>query len=88
MAKRIASALIIVETKEGVNILNQTLSDFSAVIIGRQGIPLRDYGISVISLVLEGTTDQINALAGKLGNIPGVSTKTVFSKIELSTDIE
>lgn len=87
MAKRIASALIIVEDKEGVESLNHALSGYADIIIGRQGIPLREYGINVISVVLEGTTDQINALAGKLGKIAGISAKTLFSKIETDTAV-
>lgn len=85
MAKRIASALIIVEDKESVESLNHVLSGYADIIIGRQGIPLREYGIYVISVVLEGTSDEINALAGRLGKIAGISAKTVFSKTEIDT---
>ena len=37
------------------------------MIIGRQGIPLRERSINVISLVLEGDTDRMGSLTGKLG---------------------
>jgi putative iron-only hydrogenase system regulator len=49
------------------------------MILGRQGIPLRDRSTSVISLVLEGNTDLIGSLTGKLGRLPGVKVKSVLA---------
>ena len=37
-------------------------------------------GISIISLVIEGTTDKINALTGKIGRLDGVEVKSILSK--------
>ena len=37
-------------------------------------------GVSVISLVLDATPDEISALTGKLGKIKAVSVKAVMSK--------
>jgi len=80
MEKRIGAVIILVKEKDHVQQLNSLLSIHSSVIIGRQGIPLREKGISVISLVLEGTTDEINALTGQLGRVKGISVKTVMAK--------
>jgi putative iron-only hydrogenase system regulator len=44
------------------------------------GIPYRERELSVISLVLDATPDEISALTGKLGKIKAVSVKAVMSK--------
>ena len=60
--------------------LNSILHDHADIIIGRLGVPLKERKISVISLIVEGTTDQIGALTGKIGNLPGVNVKSALSK--------
>ncbi len=82
MEKRIGAAIILVDSKEHVDAMNNILSMHSSIIIARQGIPLRDKGVSVISLILEGTNDQISTLTGKIGRVKGVQVKTVLTKYE------
>jgi len=43
------------------------------------GIPYHERQVSVISLIVDGTTDQIGALTGKLGNLPGVTVKSALT---------
>ena len=45
------------------------------------GIPDREKGISIISIVLDAPDNVISSLSGKIGMLPGVSTKTVYSKV-------
>lgn len=78
MEKRIGSALIIVEDNSEVSLLNQLLSRHAQIIISRQGIPLREKKISLISLVLEGNTDEIGALTGQLGRLKSVRVKSLL----------
>ncbi len=80
MEKRIGAALILIENKKSVEILNTILSQHSPIILGRQGIPLRDRGINIISLVMEGTTDEINSLTGNLGRLEGIQVKSVLAR--------
>ena len=56
------------------------MSEYSELILGRQGIPLRDRGINMISLVVEGNTDQISALTGKIGKLEGAEVKSILTK--------
>lgn len=79
MEKRIGSAIILVHTRERVQELNEIISKHSSIIIGRQGLP-RSSGESIISLVLEGTTDQIGSLTGQLGCLSGIQIKSVLLK--------
>lgn len=81
MEKRIGSALIIVEERESIPALNEILSHFDEMILGRQGIPLDSRGIRMISIVYEGSTDRIGALTGKLGKLKGIRVKSLISKL-------
>jgi len=80
MEKRIGAALILVEEKSSVTKLNDIISRHGDIIIGRQGIPIMHKGVSVISLVLEGTSDEIGALTGPIGKLPGVQVKSLLMK--------
>jgi putative iron-only hydrogenase system regulator len=80
MEKRIGAILIIVEDRNVVTILNNIISQYSEMILGRQGIPLRDKELHIISLVIEGSTDEIGAITGKLGRLKGISVKSVVIK--------
>lgn len=77
---RVAAVSIVVENKESTERLNALLHEFGDYIIGRMGIPYRVKNISVLSVVLDAPTETINALTGKLGMLPGVSAKTLFSR--------
>jgi len=81
MEKRIGAIIILVKDKEHVQKLNEILTHHASVIIGRQGIPIRERGISIISLVVEGTTDEISTLSGQLGRLEGITSKAVMAKV-------
>lgn len=80
MDKRIAVVGIIVENIEMANKVNEILHAYSFIIVGRMGIPYREKGISVISIIVDGTSDELSAMTGKLGKISGVSVKSAMSK--------
>jgi putative iron-only hydrogenase system regulator len=50
------------------------------MIIGRMGLPHREREVSVISLIVDGTTDQVGSMTGKLGSIPQVIVKSALTK--------
>jgi len=79
---RLALIGIIVSNQNSVEQLNKLLSQYGNYILGRMGIPYRQKGISVISIVLDAPADEISSLSGKLGMLPGVSTKTIYTKEE------
>ncbi len=62
---------------------NDTIASFKGIVKGRMGIPFEEDGVSVISIIVTGTLDEINSLTGKLGNISGVTVKTSISKKEI-----
>lgn len=81
MQTRVAVMAIIVEEPEAVEKLNSILHDYGKYIIGRMGIPYREKGINIISIALDAPQDSISSLAGKLGNISGLSVKTAYSNV-------
>ncbi len=80
MEKRVAIIGIIVEESESVTQLNHILHEYSSIIIGRMGLPYREKEISIISIAVDGTTEEISALSGKIGKLRGVSAKAAYSK--------
>ncbi len=72
---------IIVENTEAIDRLNDLLHEYRGNIIGRMGIPHPAKEISIISIAIEAPDDTISALAGKLGALQGVTTKTIYSKV-------
>lgn len=81
MSKRVAVMSIIVENNDSVEKLNSILHQASEFIIGRMGIPYREKGVSVISVVIDAPQDLIAAMSGKIGNISGVTVKTAYSNV-------
>ncbi|HAX52967.1 TM1266 family iron-only hydrogenase system putative regulator [Muricomes intestini] len=77
---RIALIGIILSNTDHVEELNHLLSEYGQYIVGRMGIPYREKSISIISIAIDAPGDVISALSGKLGMLPGVSTKTVYAK--------
>ncbi|HBF39482.1 MAG TPA: CopG family transcriptional regulator [Firmicutes bacterium] len=81
LEKRIGVIAIILENpKEIQGRVNSLISEFGGLITGRMGIPNHERNMGVLSLIVEGTEDEINTLTGKLGNIHGVNAKATMAK--------
>ena len=85
METRVAIIGIIVEEADSVEKLNGILHEYGSFIIGRMGIPYKEKNIHIISLAVDAPNDVISALSGKLGKLPGVSAKDVYSKLPTTT---
>lgn len=81
METRIAVMGIIVENTDSVEALNAILHDYGKYIIGRMGIPYRDRSLNIVSIAIDAPQDAISSLAGKVGNLDGVSVKTAYSNV-------
>ncbi|MGM0414203.1 MAG: TM1266 family iron-only hydrogenase system putative regulator [Bacillota bacterium] len=83
-SKRIGVVGIVIEDRNEVaEKLNKILSDYGDIILGRMGIPSREYDLSMLSLIVEGTPDQVAGMTGKIGNLPGVSIKSTLTSVEV-----
>ncbi|KKM10453.1 CopG family transcriptional regulator [Clostridiales bacterium PH28_bin88] len=82
MEQRIGVVGIVVEDRDrAAQRINAILSDYGRLIVGRMGIPYRERNLSVIALIVDGTTDELGAMTGKLGALPGVNIKTALAKL-------
>ena len=58
-----------------------TLSEYGDFIIGRMGVPYKEKGINIVSIAIDAPQDTIAALAGRVGNLSGISVKTAYSNV-------
>lgn len=77
--KRIASIAVIVEIPDSAEQVNALLHEYRNIVIGRMGLPMHGYSISLISIAVCACESEISALSGRLGRIPGVSAKVAYS---------
>jgi putative iron-only hydrogenase system regulator len=80
MEKRIGTITILIKGNTSVPAVNSLLSQYSSIILARQGLPLHNRNINVISLVIEGTTEIISALTGKIGRLENVEVKSILTR--------
>lgn len=80
METRIALIGIIVEDLQSTEKINEILHGYAQYIVGRMGLPYRNRGIAIISVIIDAPANEISALSGKLGMIPGVNSKVQYTK--------
>ena len=78
---RIAVVSILIADRSVSEKVNEFLSEYGDWILGRMGIPYKEKGVSVLSVVMDAPVEITNALTGKLGRLSGVSVKALFGKI-------
>lgn len=80
METRIGVVGIVVENRrEMASRVNEILGAHADIVVGRMGVPYREKNVSVIALIVDGSTDAIGALTGKLGALPGVKVKSALT---------
>ena len=79
---RIGVIGIVIEDLTNAYKVNDILHLNNEIIIGRMGLPYRTRSISVISIIVDGSTDDIGKLSGQLGSINGVTVKSAMTKKE------
>lgn len=81
MDRRLGFVGVVIENRrESAARINEVLSAFGDLIVARVGIPHLRGDCSVITLVIDATTDELGRLTGRLGMVPGVSVKSGLSK--------
>ncbi len=81
METRIAVLSIIVEDTDATGQLNDLIHEYSDYVVGRMGIPYREKGINIISLVLDAPQTEISSLSGRIGRLGGVTAKVAYAKV-------
>ena len=62
MDKRIAVVGIILDDTDRAEEVNNVLHQYGEIIVGRMGLPYKERGCSVISVIVDADTDKISAL--------------------------
>lgn len=70
--------MVIKNRRESAPRVNEILTQFGDLILGRMGLPHLEEDHSVITLIVRATTDEIGSLTGRLGQIPGVTVKSAL----------
>lgn len=78
---RLGMVAIIIEDLEQAVKVNQCIHQYADLVVGRMGIPYRERNVSMISLIVDGPNDKINALTGQLGRIEHVQVKSMLTKV-------
>ncbi|HPH01489.1 MAG TPA: iron-only hydrogenase system regulator [Spirochaetota bacterium] len=58
--------------------VNAEIARFRGSIAGRLGLPFVDRDLAVIVLVLDADLDAVNVLSGRIGKLPGTSSRVTF----------
>lgn len=81
METRVALLSIIVHDPSHVDTLNALLHEYGPFIIGRMGTALPGKGHSYYQHCQEAPQDKISALAGKIGKIPGITSRATYANM-------
>lgn len=82
--ERIAVISAILENPEQTqHRFNDLIAEFKGIVKGRMGLPMPEHGLTVITITLVGSLNEINTLTGRLGRIPSVQVKTAIAKKEI-----
>lgn len=63
-----------------VSKVQELLSSYAHLILGRMGVPNHETGVNVIALIVKGTNEEISALTGKLGRLNNVKVKSAVTE--------
>ena len=84
--RSIATITIIANSNQMADRINGLLHEYGHLMIGRMGMPYREFGLYLINITLDGNRDTIMELSHRLNLLPDVSVKTTFAKGNFDTD--
>lgn len=85
-ASRVAVIGVIIENEASVEAFNALAHTYRHIILGRMGIPHRPRKMNIVSLAVDGSQAEINALSGRIGRLPGVHVKTAYASTAAPSD--
>lgn len=78
--RSIATITIIANSNDMADKINGLLHEYGDLMIGRMGMPYREFGLYLINITLDGSREKIMELSHRLNILPDVSVKTTFAK--------
>lgn len=73
-------SIVINNRDEAYSAVNDVLHAYGKIVVGRMGIPYKERSLSIIAVIVDGTTDEIGAMTGKLGKVKSVVVKSMLTK--------
>lgn len=83
MARMGVVGIIIEGDRSHANKVQSILHEYGEIIVGRMGIPDKQRGVNVISLIVDGTNQQIESLKNKLSEIKSVTVSVAMTGVEV-----
>ena len=74
-------AILVKKRAETAPHVNDILTQFGDIIVGRMGLPHHMQDMNIITLIVDADTDQIGELTGKLGMLKDVTVKSTLAKV-------
>lgn len=84
--RSIATVTIIANSNQMADRINGLLHEYSHLMIGRMGMPYREFGLFLINITLDGNRNTILELSHRLSLLPDVSVKATFAKGNFDMD--
>ena len=81
MEERVAIVGLFVKDNGAAKDVNSLLHKYADKVIGRMGVPDREHDLSIISVIVRASSNEISALSGALGRIEGVTVKSMQAPI-------
>jgi iron complex transport system ATP-binding protein len=78
--RSIATITIIANNNQMADQINALLHEYGNLMIGRMGMPYREFGLYLINITLDGNRETILELSHRLNVLPDISVKTTFAK--------
>ncbi len=72
-------AIVVKDRNESYMAVNDILHLYGKIVVGRMGIPYKDRNLSIMAIIVDGTTDEIGAMTGKLGRLKSVTVKSMLT---------
>lgn len=83
MARIGVVGIIIEGDRSHANKVQSILHEYGEIIVGRMGIPDRQRGVNAISVIVDGTNQQIESLKNKLSEIKSVTVSVAMTAVEV-----
>ncbi len=84
--RSIATVAIIAGSNQMAGKINALLHEYSHLMVGRMGMPYREFGLYLINITLDGDRETILELSHRLSLLHDVSVKTIFAKGSFEND--
>lgn len=75
--------IVICGEREVAKQVQNILSEYGDIIVGRMGVPIPDKNIATLSVIVSGANEEISALTGKLGRLEHVNVKSTLTSVEV-----